>query len=432
MTAIPALRPPRSSPATAYLRHLHQQKQRKGKDETNAYSPTSVVGEFAPSNYGTSSPTGVRTLVTDGHFVHKNNSSNKTLPVSPFIGSSACGVSTCSSEEYETEATDSGHSSNTYFGELEDEVFPIAPISRPPESISEAVSASVADTTTTSTALVPMPITSQVIAIETEDGSYALEALLSASSDNDDDDEVPCVDDDSLDALDRLLSETSRRWEDSAQRTHREFCRIPTCPCRTQDIIQQQAAEIEALRAQLDAHNSNRYRSGLDDEEPREDILPVEQIEVYHDSDDHLSVTSGLTHMYGDVSRVGDDCMSVLQRAPIQRPDAASVGPVQPSRVRDYQVDLVAADGTTRKAVYSGPLHRGEPHGCGILKFVDTGDLYMGDIVNGKMHGQGTYTFSAGKKKGFHKKATTKKSRVLKGTFENNVFTGWDPASARH
>lgn len=275
-----------------------------------------------------------------------------------------------------------------------------------------------ADYFNTSTALVAMPpaIQSEVVPVEEEDGSFALEALVVSGSHDDyesDNDE----EEDSLAALDRLIGETSKRWEESCQQTHKEFCRIPNCGCKTQDIIDRQAAEIEALRAQLEARDQYRYHPG--DDEPRDDFLPVEQIEVYHDNEDHLSVTSGLTHMY-DLSRVDD--ASVFQTGskcnePIHRPDADSVTgiqSVQPSRVRDFHVFLLAADGTTRRALYSGPIVKNKPNGCGILKFVESGDVYMGDLVDGAMHGSGTYTFVNSKSK----------PKVLKGTFENNVFIG--------
>ena len=128
-----------------------------------------------------------------------------------------------------------------------------------------------------------------------------------------------------------------------------------------------------------------------------------------------------------DLSRVDD--ASVMfggppskTPTPTHRPDSESVTgiqSVQPSRVREMSIDMVAADGVTlRKALYSGPTYKGRPHGCGILKFVESGDVYMGDLVDGEMHGQGTYTV---------KGAGKRKHQVLRGTFQNNVFTGsWD------
>jgi hypothetical protein len=46
-----------------------------------------------------------------------------------------------------------------------------------------------------------------------------------------------------------------------------------------------------------------------------------------------------------------------------------------------------------QKALYSGTIHpdSGCPHGMGTLRFCDSGDVYIGEIAYGEMHGFGTY-----------------------------------------
>jgi hypothetical protein len=258
-------------------------------------------------------------------------------------------------------------------------------------------------------------------------------------------------DDDSIAALDRLLSETSRRWSDATRKTHREFCRLSFCPCREQaTIIARQAEEIAHLKEQL--------------QQAEEEVFPLEQIEVYHDNEDHCSVTSGLTQQYDSASlATGQHLVPPLGvgggGGPQTRPDADSVTGTQsvhqappqlpsppaaplatpqqankprkapllppsihdskpPLRARNRVVALTAADGTTRRALYSGDVSSaGEPNGTGVLRF-SSGDLYMGQVQNGQMHGQGTFVVN-------RKKPQSKSPpEVLKGTFDRNVYTG--------
>lgn len=340
----------------------------------------------------------------------------------------------------------------------------------------------------------------------------------------------------SFDALSQLLEETSRRWQHDARVTHRAFCRLPNCPrCRQaeadeeqhdldNEIIAQQQAEIQALRAQLslshhyDSNNQvnkkklnnnssklantsrNKMPSPISRKvnhktspaaamepspspQPSEE-LPMEQIEVYHGDDDcNVSVTSGLTNLYPDHQSTmmhhsnSNPSMIILQQQQqqllLQQPLSSSLPPLPPTsilpytihrpdaethqetfmaaqpppqvaaaatptaaaaamtppspvatathRVRQHTVTLVAADGSVRNAIYSGPMLHEKPHGVGVLTFCETGDMYFGDLCLGEMHGQGTYTF--------HKDSKNKhrKCQVLKGTFQNNVFTEYEP-----
>jgi hypothetical protein len=178
------------------------------------------------------------------------------------------------------------------------------------------------------------------------------------------------------------------------------------------------------------------------------DSVPIEHIEVAVDHDGDLcSVTSGLTNLVDLSSRMPDDATAIsylLEKSfSRRRPDAessvcsvslqqqqASPQQAQQRRVTDQPLLLRAADGSSRQALYTGPVqqqHNGIGNtesftGTGVLKFVETGDLYMGQVSDGEMHGQGTYTFAKQKKKRPHK--------VLRGQFQNNVYVGWNPDAA--
>lgn len=62
-------------------------------------------------------------------------------------------------------------------------------------------------------------------------------------------------------------------------------------------------------------------------------------------------------------------------------------------------------------ATYTGPLRQGLPYGIAIVRF-ENGDMYMGEVVWGEMHGQGTYR--------------TRRGQVWRGLFARNVFVGSD------
>jgi len=196
--------------------------------------------------------------------------------------------------------------------------------------------------------------------------------------------------------------------------------RPPSDP--TQSVIVRQQKEIEYLRTQL-----LRQRDFLIQEEeacdrlypaPLEqiDTIPVDQIEV--DEEDNVSVTSAMTDMQ-EVPKLADDSMSLFAAIPPTRPDAASVVGddfvLQTKRVQNMPLKLQAANGRMRRALYTGPCKGGVCTGVGSLRF-ETGDTYTGEVVNGKMHGRGTYTF-AKRRVG---------SKILRGMFENNVYIGWN------
>lgn len=87
-------------------------------------------------------------------------------------------------------------------------------------------------------------------------------------------------------------------------------------------------------------------------------------------------------------------------------------GDDRPNRVRRMKV-TVRRKYCQQKAMYSGALdpRTGNPHGLGTLHFLTSGDLYMGDIVQGQMHGRGTYCYR-------------KQRKIFRGDFVNNSFVG--------
>ena len=72
------------------------------------------------------------------------------------------------------------------------------------------------------------------------------------------------------------------------------------------------------------------------------------------------------------------------------------------------RMDIVV-DG--QDAIYTGPLENGVPNGTGTIRFLN-GDTYLGELVNGEMHGQGTLYH--------HEKA----KGLSRGRFQHNQFKG--------
>lgn len=267
-------------------------------------------------------------------------------------------------------------------------------------------------------------------------------------------------DEDSLAVLDRMIDEASNRWHGSAnlglsplaliEQQQKEEPQQPSTamvvsPAQEdnitdshREIIAKQQAEIEYLRQQLLRQPSAGTQTLNSPPAEEIDQVPVEQIELV--DCDHLSVTSGLTNLQMDMSRQFDDSSFVIEpsvastthgpRRPEADQSSVAASTTRPQqqprgvgmsqqRVRNEPVTLKAANGTVRQASYSGPIAADQTcTGIGILKF-STGDLYMGNVVNGNMHGQGTYTFKNSKMGG----------RVLKGLFENNVYIGYSDST---
>jgi uncharacterized coiled-coil protein SlyX len=64
---------------------------------------------------------------------------------------------------------------------------------------------------------------------------------------------------------------------------------------------------------------------------------------------------------------------------------------------------------SNKKASYSGQLRENIPNGTGIVRF-ESGETYLGEVVNGEMHGNGTIFYPGGS--------------MDRGRFEHNVFRG--------
>lgn len=83
-------------------------------------------------------------------------------------------------------------------------------------------------------------------------------------------------------------------------------------------------------------------------------------------------------------------------------------GDVQPNRAQDMEINIVM-NGQVLRGSYSGALSHSaprKPNGVGVIKF-DNGDMYMGDVKDGQIHGQGTLVNG---------------DTVLRGDFEHNMF----------
>jgi hypothetical protein len=159
-------------------------------------------------------------------------------------------------------------------------------------------------------------------------------------------------------------------------------------------IILRQQAEIEYLRERLQEQEQllqQRSLPALPPPHPKEEIdsLPMEEVElVLDDNFDVVSVTSCLTNMH-DARSVSDDTAILAITLPLSRPDAMRDTEdddviMRKTQVQDYPLQLRAANGSIRNALYTGPCKRGVCTGVGVLRF-ETDDVYMGEVVDGKV-----------------------------------------------
>jgi hypothetical protein len=79
---------------------------------------------------------------------------------------------------------------------------------------------------------------------------------------------------------------------------------------------------------------------------------------------------------------------------------------IEPKSARRMEIKIGGLEGQ-----YNGPLWNSLPHGTGIIRFRN-GDTYLGELVDGEMHGNGTL---------YHR---SKDSGIARGHFEHNVFMG--------
>lgn len=231
----------------------------------------------------------------------------------------------------------------------------------------------------------------------------------------------------------------------------------------TSQLIQEQRSEIEALRAELQKHQqqasqptiavSNQNGKELcltqDSQIPPPSVHPIQVLTVatdHHNAvDDDLTVWSGFHSMSAppplqqhrpdadSSSGIVDNCASQhpMQNSKGNRVPQPPRPPVQRTSPQTIQLELSSiVTGITRSAIFTGTvLSTALPTtdsfttltnisitGTGVLQFLETGDVYRGDIVHSEMHGYGTYTFGT--------KNIDKQDNVLRGRFEHNVFIG--------
>jgi chromosome segregation ATPase len=87
------------------------------------------------------------------------------------------------------------------------------------------------------------------------------------------------------------------------------------------------------------------------------------------------------------------------------RPSSSQTTSTVEGKVRRMRV-LVRGEA----AIYAGPVSHGAPNGKGSIRF-ENGSTYLGDAVDGEMHGKGTL---------YH--GTNQSSSMSRGRFEHNVF----------
>jgi hypothetical protein len=91
-----------------------------------------------------------------------------------------------------------------------------------------------------------------------------------------------------------------------------------------------------------------------------------------------------------------------------RRRPTTDAGDFQPNRAQDMEIRLII-NGQPVRGTYSGALSHTaprRPNGVGVIKF-DNGDMYMGDVKDGNIHGLGTFIIG---------------DTVLRGEFEFNLF----------
>jgi hypothetical protein len=91
-----------------------------------------------------------------------------------------------------------------------------------------------------------------------------------------------------------------------------------------------------------------------------------------------------------------------------RRRPTTDAGDFQPNRAQNMEIRLII-NGQLVRGTYSGSLSHTaprRPNGVGVIKF-DNGDMYIGDVKDGNLHGQGTFING---------------DTVLRGEFEHNLF----------
>jgi hypothetical protein len=191
-------------------------------------------------------------------------------------------------------------------------------------------------------------------------------------------------------------------------------------PSTSSQLIQEQQAEIEALRAALQRHHTAAPS-------PAPPVHPIQILTVPpdpHGVEDDLTVWSGFHStapppQQRPDAESADHCKS--SSGPLKLPRAARLPPPTTSLRLELSSPVT---GLQRAAVFTGTITSRQPPvdasfttranhfvtGTGVLQFLETGDVYRGELVHSELHGVGTYTFAQSQ------------SRPLSGRFAHNVF----------
>jgi hypothetical protein len=236
---------------------------------------------------------------------------------------------------------------------------------------------------------------------------------------------------------------------------------IPAPTSSSTQIIHEQQNEIEALRAELQRHQQHLAQPPMNvvepqvsrihhvhpQQEPPQPVHPIQVLTVAADHncavDDDLTVWSGFQSMSApplqrrpdaDVGSVTGETNHVrsLPHPSANKATRQQQPPRPPSSTtQTIRLELSSiVTGITRSAIFTGKvtsenvptsdsfttMSNRSITGTGVLQFVETGDVYRGDIVHSEMHGNGTYTFGESN----HEQQV----KVLRGRFEHNVFIG--------
>jgi hypothetical protein len=191
-------------------------------------------------------------------------------------------------------------------------------------------------------------------------------------------------------------------------------------PATSSQLIQEQQAEIEALRAALQRQ-----------QQPTASSAPVHPIQILtvppsdpHGVEDDLTVWSGFHSTAPPPLSQRPDAEASDTKSTPKLVRAPRLPPAAPTSLRLELSSTVT--GLHRSALFTGTIASQQPPmpdasfrtranhyvtGTGVLQFLATGDVYRGELVHSELHGVGTYTFA-------------KDEKVLRGRFEHNVFIG--------
>ena len=177
--------------------------------------------------------------------------------------------------------------------------------------------------------------------------------------------------------------------------------RIRSCPTDDDDAL-------PVLRTKYTKKSTKRKSKATKPRQSRQYTnntpLAIERLwhRVYSSESNHHKECTDTNTKEPDVALL-DTTTTVHEDKPTKVPD---------KRVKSMPVVLERKYGR-QKALYSGTVHptSGCPHGAGTFQFVASGDVYIGDVAYGEMHGRGTYC---------HRKT----NKLFRGDFSRNSFVG--------